>query len=102
VKAGSKRVDLFLDGTATLIRLPKLAQNLEELAAGAEVHVHIQDLDYIDHACLDLMTNWDKQHKATGGSLTIEWDELAQKYHDRHGTGPNGNGQKVLVKAGAA
>jgi MFS superfamily sulfate permease-like transporter len=86
--AGTKRVDLHLDGTATLIRLPKLAQTLEALPAGAEVHVHIQDLDYIDHACLDLMTNWDKQHKATGGSLTIEWDELAQKYHDRHGTGP--------------
>ena len=87
VKPGSNRVDLHLDGTATLIKLPKLAQTLEALKPGAEVHVHIQDLDYIDHACLDLLTNWDKQHKATGGSLTIEWDELSQKYHDRHGTG---------------
>jgi MFS superfamily sulfate permease-like transporter len=86
--AMSNRVDLYLDGTATLIRLPKLAAQLESLKPGAEVHVHIQDLDYIDHACLDLLTNWDKQHKVTGGSLTIEWDELSQKYHDRHGTGP--------------
>jgi MFS superfamily sulfate permease-like transporter len=86
-KPGSNRVDLHLDGTATLIRLPKLAAELEALKPGAEVHVHIQDLDYIDHACLDLLGNWDKQHKATGGSLTIEWDELSQKYHDRHGTG---------------
>ena len=85
---GSKRVDLHLDGTATLIKLPKLAATLEGLQPGAEVHVHIADLDYIDHACLDLLTNWDKQHKGTGGSLTIEWDDLAQKYHDRHGTGP--------------
>ncbi len=84
----SKRVDLHLDGTATLIKLPKLAATLEGLQPGAEVHVHIADLDYIDHACLDLLTNWDKQHKGTGGSLTIEWDDLAQKYHDRHGTGP--------------
>ncbi|MEQ1716581.1 MAG: SulP family inorganic anion transporter [Hyphomicrobium sp.] len=97
---GGKRVDLFLDGTATLIRLPKLAQALEQLPAGAEVHVHIQDLDYIDHACLDLMSNWDKQHKATGGSLTIEWDELAQKYHDRHGTGPNGKAAALKGAAG--
>jgi MFS superfamily sulfate permease-like transporter len=86
--AGSNRVDLHLDGTATLIKLPKLAAELEKLKPGADVHVHIQSLDYIDHACLDLLTNWDKQHKATGGKLTIEWDELAQKYHDRHGTGP--------------
>ncbi len=85
--AGSNRVDLHLDGTATLIRLPKLASVLEALQPGADVHVHIQNLDYIDHACLDLLTNWDKQHKGTGGKLTIEWEELAQKYHDRHGTG---------------
>ena len=86
---GSKRIDLHLDGTATLIKLPKLAQTLEALPVGSEVHVHIKDLDYIDHACLDLLTNWDKQHKGTGGSLTIEWDNLTQKYHDRHGTGPD-------------
>ncbi len=84
---GSNRIDLHLDGTATLIKLPKLAQTLEALQPGSEVHVHIQDLDYIDHACLDLLTNWDKQHKTTGGSLTIEWDELSQKYHQRHGSG---------------
>jgi ABC-type transporter Mla MlaB component len=47
------------------------------------VHVHIQELDYIDHACLDLLTNWDRQHKATGGSLNIEWEELSDKYHQR-------------------
>jgi MFS superfamily sulfate permease-like transporter len=85
--AGSKRIDLHFAGTATLIRLPKLAAFLEDLPPGAEVHAHIQELDYIDHACLDLLANWDKQHKGTGGSLTVEWDALAQKYHDRHGTG---------------
>ena len=73
----------ILKGSATLIRLPKLAATLEELKPGAQVHVHINDLDYIDHACLDLLTNWDRQHNATGGSLTIEWDELSRKYHQR-------------------
>ncbi len=77
------RVDLFLKGSATLIRLPKLAAALEGLKPGAQVHVHVNDLDYIDHACLDLLTNWDRQHNATGGSLTIEWDELSRKYHQR-------------------
>jgi len=77
------RVDLFLKGSATLIRLPKLAATLEALKPGAQVHVHVNELDYIDHACLDLLTNWDRQHIATGGSLTIEWDELSRKYHQR-------------------
>lgn len=82
-REGSNRVDIQLMGAATLIRLPQLASTLESLPAGSEVHVHIEHLDYIDHACLDLLTNWDRQHRATGGSLTIEWEELSQKYHQR-------------------
>lgn len=83
---GTKRVDMFLTGTATVVGLPKLAQALEELPRGTELTVHIEDLNYIDHACLDLLANWEKQHKSTGGSLTIEWHQLAQKYHRRHNT----------------
>ncbi len=83
--ADSNRVDLYLDGTATVIGLPKLAQALEALPSASDVHVHIGKLQYIDHACLDLLINWDKQHKNTGGSLTIEWEELTQKYYERHG-----------------
>lgn len=84
--AGSNRIDLHLDGTATVVGLPKLAQAFETLPAGSQVHVNIAELNYIDHACLDLLKNWEKQHKTTGGSLTIEWSQLAQKYHERHGT----------------
>jgi MFS superfamily sulfate permease-like transporter len=83
---GSKRTDMHLTGTATVVGLPKLAQALEALPPGSDVHVHINELDYIDHACLDLIANWEKQYNTTGGQLTIEWHELAQKYHRRHGT----------------
>jgi MFS superfamily sulfate permease-like transporter len=81
--AAANSVDLYLKGSATLIRLPKLAAELEKLKPGSNVTVHIGDLDYIDHACLDLLGNWDRQYAATGGSVTVEWDELAGKYHAR-------------------
>jgi MFS superfamily sulfate permease-like transporter len=77
------RVDLRLKGAATLIRLPMLARELEQLKPNTKVHVHIGDLDYIDHACIDLLTNWDRQHKISGGSLEIEWDGLTEKYKSR-------------------
>lgn len=77
------RTDLRLNGAATLIRLPKLAAELEKIQPGTEVHVHFGELEYIDHACFDLLTNWEKQHQATGGKLVIEWDELVHKYHRR-------------------
>jgi MFS superfamily sulfate permease-like transporter len=77
------RVELHLKGAATLIRLPKLAAALEEVRPGAEVHIHFEHLDYIDHACLDLLSNWEKQHEVTGGVLVIEWEELSSKFHSR-------------------
>jgi len=84
--ANGDEVDLYLVGSATLIKLPALASELETLKPNAKVRVHIADLDYIDHACIDLLTNWDKQRKAMGGSLDIEWDELKNRYDRRSGT----------------
>lgn len=71
------RVNLHLKGSATLIRLPKLAAALEQVRPNADIHVHFEELDYIDHACLDLLHNWERQHKALGGSLIIEWKEAS-------------------------
>jgi MFS superfamily sulfate permease-like transporter len=82
------RVQLHLWGAATLIRLPKLAAALEKIRPGAEVHVHFEHLDYIDHACLDLLSNWERQHEVTGGTLVIEWEELSSKYHQRRAGAP--------------
>lgn len=76
-------VDLHLKGSATLIRLPTLASELETLRPGAHVRVFIDDLDYIDHACIDLLTNWDRQHRSMGGSLEIEWEGLTNRYKAR-------------------
>jgi len=88
------RVHLHLKGAATLIRLPMLAAALDEVRQGAEVHIHFEELDYIDHACLDLLSNWETQHELTGGSLNIEWEELSAKFHQRR----SGSQQKGLVR----
>jgi MFS superfamily sulfate permease-like transporter len=85
-KPSENRVDLHLKGAATLIRLPLLATELEKLKPDTKVHVFIGDLDYIDHACIDLLTNWDKQHRASGGTLEIEWEGLRSRYLRRSGT----------------
>jgi hypothetical protein len=72
-----------------------LAARLEAVPAGRELHVRFEDLDYIDHACLDLLINWGKQHSATGGTLIIDWDNLTAKFrqpgqYDLAGNGRNG------------
>ncbi|MBL8797167.1 MAG: SulP family inorganic anion transporter, partial [Planctomycetia bacterium] len=97
------RTVLYLQGAATFIRLPKLAAALEKVMPNTELHVHFEELTYIDHACLDLLMNWEKQHEATGGSLVIDWDGLMAKFQgpkeavairkrDPHAAGQNGDG----------
>lgn len=97
--AQANRVDVYLNGSATLIRLPLLAAELEQLKPGAQVHVHIADLDYIDHACLDLLASWDRQYSGTGGSVVVEWDELSSKYHARRPS--HIKAARAAAKAGA-
>jgi hypothetical protein len=55
------------------------------------LHVHFEHLEYIDHACLDLLMNWEKQHESTGGSLVIDWDSLTARFRSFRSPG-NGNG----------
>jgi MFS superfamily sulfate permease-like transporter len=72
----AERSVLKLEGAATFLRLPKLAGYLERVPPGAELHVEFEHLDYIDHACLDLLMTWARQHEATGGKLVIDWESL--------------------------
>jgi predicted tellurium resistance membrane protein TerC len=46
--------------------------------------VIIDRLSYIDHACLDLIANWRKQHMAREGQVELPWDDLQRRYHERN------------------
>lgn len=74
------RTMLHLEGAATFMGLPKLAAMLEKVRPSAELHVAFEKLIYIDHACLELLVNWEKQHQAMGGDLVIDWDDLTAKF----------------------
>lgn len=89
-----ERTTIYLQGAATFLRLPKLAAQLEAVPAGRELHIQFEHLDYIDHACLDLLVNWQKQHEATGGSLVIDWEGITARFRQpgQNGDGQNGNG----------
>lgn len=65
-----------LEGVATFLLLPKLAQSLEAVPSGATLEVDATQLDYIDHACIELMHSWAKRHESTGGRVTADWAEL--------------------------
>lgn len=74
--SGEKRVDVHLEGAATFVSLPKLAETLEALEPGAEVHLHVDRLSIVDHAAMEVITAFERTHLQTGGSLYVEWDAL--------------------------
>lgn len=77
-----RRTDLRLNGAATFLSLPQLTGVLDEVPADRTLHVHLEDLKYIDHACLEQFVNWEKQHAAGGGRLVIDWDNLTATFRD--------------------
>lgn len=80
VDSESHKADLSLHGAATFLRLPLLTATLEKVPADAELHVDLNHLTYVDHACLEQLMDWARQHEKSGGSLTVDWDMLHGKF----------------------
>lgn len=74
------RIELHLHGAATFVALPLLAGALEEIPPGAELHMHFDELDFIDHACLDFLATFQSRHHETGGRVIMEWRSLIGRY----------------------
>jgi MFS superfamily sulfate permease-like transporter len=91
-KSGHERVTLSIAGAATFLRLPVLAAKLDEVPQGAHLHVDFEHLDYIDHACLELLMKWEKQHESAGGRLFIDWGQLHARFRGGRRQTGNGNG----------
>ncbi|MEM1348897.1 MAG: SulP family inorganic anion transporter [Myxococcota bacterium] len=74
------RTIMHLNGYATFITLPKLAQVLETVPHDHELYVELDGLGYIDHACIELMSSWEKARASMGNTLVLGWEDLFQRY----------------------
>jgi len=99
VDEANRKATLSLNGTATFIRLPVLAEELERVPGDVELHVDFGQLSYIDHACLDLLKNWAKQHEGSGGTLVIDWESLHNSFYQKKDIGPQNESQLEEVSA---
>ncbi|MFT5052634.1 MAG: MFS superfamily sulfate permease-like transporter/mannitol [Chlamydiales bacterium] len=96
------RTHLHLVGAASFIRLPRLAAALEGLEDDREVHLHVEELDYIDHACLELLDRWECARIRSRSPVRVEWQTLRHRYHQKnrldpvpeeHSESPSGDSQ---------
>jgi MFS superfamily sulfate permease-like transporter len=78
------KMTLHLQGIATFVSLPHLAATLETAPPSTEILVDTTSLRHIDHACLNLLQNWQLQHEANNGRVLVDWDKMrGASYADR-------------------
>ena len=76
-------MELRLSGAATFLKVPALSRALQAIPAGATVHVPLNNLSYIDHACLELLEEWDRANQSKGSRLVIEARGLKRRLEGR-------------------
>ena len=76
-------MELRLNGAATFLKVPALTQILAKVPAGSTLHVPLNYLSYIDHACLELFEEWGRANAAKGSRLMIEPRGLKRRLEGR-------------------
>lgn len=62
---------VIVEGACTFLSLPRLTRVLTSVPERATVTLHIA-VSYLDHAAHQAITDWQRQHHATGGTVLIE------------------------------
>ncbi len=96
VETTPARTDVYLEGAATFLRMPKLIDALERLPIDSEVHVHTRALNYVDHACLDAISNWETQRSEKNSKTVVEWQELMLNYQRGNAMSGSSVGRPVM------
>jgi carbonic anhydrase len=61
---------VVVEGACTFLALPRLTRVLASVPAGTTVTVNIS-VNYLDHAAHQAITDWQRQHRASGGTVRI-------------------------------
>lgn len=62
---------LVIEGTCSFLALPKLSGVLATVPPGSTVKIELT-ADYIDHAAADVIQEWARRHRQTGGDILID------------------------------
>lgn len=80
---GPDEAELRLIGSATFLKVPRLASVLESIAPTTRLHVPLDKLGYVDHACMELLDDWGRAAEQQGGALLIERHGLNRRLEGR-------------------
>jgi MFS superfamily sulfate permease-like transporter len=73
---GRRAVALKLSGAATFAHIPHLLNILQDLSEDFEVHLHLEEVTYLDHAVLNMFMEWELDHR---DKLVIDWESAGNR-----------------------
>jgi MFS superfamily sulfate permease-like transporter len=74
-------INIYIEGTATFVQLPKLVAILDRVPPQSDLHLHVDKLVYIDHSCLEFLSTWQKQQEQKDSKVTMPWEKLKQSFY---------------------
>jgi ABC-type transporter Mla MlaB component len=72
-------IEVSLHGAATFVKLPVLAEALESLPESRDVRLHVGGVANIDHACLELLNDWQEAYERAG-KVHVSWDDVQLRH----------------------
>ncbi|MBY0359921.1 MAG: hypothetical protein K2W82_18095 [Candidatus Obscuribacterales bacterium] len=92
---------LKLSGSLVFLNLPELSDLLATVPAGARLQICFENLNHIDHACLEELRQWGGRHSETEGRMVVDWDALLERHHTplyvRPVWQPPTNGSEIML-----
>ncbi|AYN92611.1 SulP family inorganic anion transporter [Pseudomonas sp. LTJR-52] len=83
-KEDETQAELRMSGSATFLKVPKITQVLEGVKPGTTLHVPLDRVSYIDHACMELLADWERTNESNGVKLIIEPRALKRRLEGRY------------------
>lgn len=75
----SKKTQIKFLGSATFLRIPYIAGQLEQVKKGAKVEFDTDSLIHLDYSVYNLIHDWEAQHKSTGGEVVPSIESIVKK-----------------------
>lgn len=80
----SNEIEIYLNGTLNFVNLPKLDKMLSRIPHQKNITFNSDNLESIDHCCIEAIEVWSDKYSENGGKIAIEWTHLNQKFCDKN------------------
>jgi len=74
------KIVIKIKGNLTFLRLPQIAEVIENIENGKDVEIIFEDVHIADHATIDLLAGWSNRYIENKGTVKVDWEVLKKIY----------------------